>query len=318
MAIRGDIIPVDGCADGVVEIPARMPAENAGDFGDIEAKTMGLVRGRGIALVFPCAGPRLEHFFDKILHAAFGFGPRTEVKSSVSGITRTPLASDRAFKQTRSEFKVAAERFENVLPWTRGVRVAHGDRLAALQMTDAIWNDTVLGPITAADDIAGAGRSDAFVGMIKKEGTTVSGGDNFRGGFRSAVAVVPTKGVALAVMPAGFEVLIALVRGYDDGDAGMIAGAHAFKDVDGAHDVGGESFLWLLIGPADERLRSKMEDDARASSGKSGSDSFRIADVGNRVVEPFGQSELAEERRIGIGLEGKAVHLGTEQEQPFA
>jgi hypothetical protein len=61
-----------------------------------------------------------------------------------------------------------------------------------------------------------------------------------------------------------------------------------------------------------------MEDDARARGGESGADSFRIADVSNHVVETFGQSELAEERRIGVGLEGEAVNFGAKQEQPFA
>jgi hypothetical protein len=61
-----------------------------------------------------------------------------------------------------------------------------------------------------------------------------------------------------------------------------------------------------------------MEDDARARGGECGADGFRIADVGNHVAEALGQSELAEERRIGVGFEREAVNFGTEQEQPFA
>ena len=98
----------------------------------------------------------------------------------------------------------------------------------------------------------------------------------------------------------------------------MIRGVHAVEDVRGAHDIGPEGFLRLLVGAADERLRGEMEDDARARGGEGGADGFRIADVGNHVIEALGQSELAEERRIGIGLEGEAVNFGAEQEQPFA
>ena len=172
---------------------------------------MGFVRGGGIAFVFPCAGPGLEHFFDEILHTAFGFRTRAEVEGGISSIIRTPLALDQIFEQTRGEFEISTERFEDMLPRTRGVRVAHGDRFAALQMADAVGHDAVLGPIPAADDIAGAGGSDAFVGIIQKEGTAVSGGDDFRGSFRCTVAVVSAERIALAVVAAGFEVFVALV-----------------------------------------------------------------------------------------------------------
>ena len=98
----------------------------------------------------------------------------------------------------------------------------------------------------------------------------------------------PAEGVALAVIAPGFQVLVAFVGGDDDGDAGMVAGAHAFEDVRGAHDIGGEGFLRLLVGAADERLRGEMEDDARTRGGEGGADGFRIADIGDHVVEALG------------------------------
>ena len=124
--------------------------------------------------------------------------------------------------------------------------------------------------------------------------------------------------VTLAVIATVFEILIAFVRSDHDGDARMIAGAHALEDVDRAHDVGGNGFLRLLVRAADERLRGEMENDTRARDCEGGADGLRVADVGNHVVEALGQTELAEKRWISVRLARETMDFGTKQKQPLA
>ena len=71
--------------------------------------------------------------------------------------------------ELRREPEITAQRFEHMLPRARGGFVPHGNRFAALQRAAAVGHDAVLGPVAAADDVAGAGAGDLHR-MIFEEG----------------------------------------------------------------------------------------------------------------------------------------------------
>ena len=61
--------------------------------------------------------------------------------------------------------QVAAEGLQNVLPWTCGDFIAHGDRLPSCERTNAVGHDAVQRPISTANDIACACGSEVDNGV---------------------------------------------------------------------------------------------------------------------------------------------------------
>src|ERR1700722_7665813 len=65
------------------------------------------------------------------------------------------------------QHEVAVQRIEHVLPRTDGVGPPDQNGLIRSESADQIWNKPVLGPITSADDIAGARRGQAYMVFLQ-------------------------------------------------------------------------------------------------------------------------------------------------------
>src|SRR5580698_9140243 len=70
-----------------------------------------------------------------------------------------------ADKQPLSQQNVAVQRLEHMLPRAQRIRTTDAHRLAGLESTDQVGDETVLGPVAAADHVARArsGHSDTML-----------------------------------------------------------------------------------------------------------------------------------------------------------
>ena len=120
--------------------------------GEIEQR--GLMDGPRVAPVFPAARPVLEDFLHQLGDCPIGTARGAEVEGSRQ--LRIESRKSRVH-EAGAEPEVAGKRFEHVLPGAGGDLVAHRDRRAGLQATNAIWDDAIGCPIAPADDVAGSG-----------------------------------------------------------------------------------------------------------------------------------------------------------------
>lgn len=64
----------------------------------------------------------------------------------------------RVFVLLLGDHQVDRQRFQHMLIRAGRIRIADADHLLCCHCTDAVWDDAVIGKITAADHIAGACR----------------------------------------------------------------------------------------------------------------------------------------------------------------
>ena len=197
------------------------------------------------------------------LHDSLDHGQHGEILVACRAEVPGPVVARRPAEKPVPEPKVTGQRVEHGLPRPHRLRVAHRHRLPAVQGAHAVRHQAIVGPVAAADDIAGAHRGHARRRRRCKEATPVGGGHQLRTAFARAVRVVSTQSVALAVGPAGLAVLVALVAGDHDHGAQRRARARRLEQVDRAQDVGLVGLDRLIVGAAHQRLSGQVEDDLR-------------------------------------------------------
>ncbi len=116
----------------------------------------------------------------------------------------------RSIVQTFGQQQVPGQRLEHVLPGTHCRRIAYPQLCAARERTHAVGQQTVVRPVAAAHDIAGA-RS-AYRDTVRTKIRIAEGrSDNFRAGLAGTVRIAAAKRVVLAIRPFPLAVLVALV-----------------------------------------------------------------------------------------------------------
>ena len=176
--------------------------------------------------------------------------------------------------------EVAGDGLQNVLPGAGGYFVADGDGLAGGEGPETVGYDAVGGPVSAADDVAGAGTGEEDEGVGTGEvGSAVGSDGDFRSSFAGTVGIVPAHGVLLAIGVEPLAVFITLIRGDHDGHAGMGEGAEGIHDVDGAHDVGDESGDGDVVGKPDEGLGGEVKDEIRLEGSGEGGEARGVGQV---------------------------------------
>jgi hypothetical protein len=107
-----------------------------------------------------------------------------------------------------------------MLPWADRGRISHMKDVIVYERAHCIGNNAITGPISAANDIACAGRGNSYTVLGEllwsKEGISECGNDEFSAGLAVAIRIVPTQGILFAVRPKPLFVLIAFIRGDDD------------------------------------------------------------------------------------------------------
>ncbi len=98
------------------------------------------------------------------------------------------------------------------------------------QRSRAIGNDTVFGPITAADHIAGPNRTQRNIAgrrALREKRRSIRRDDDLRAGLARAVGIMSAKAVFLFIGVIRLSILIALVR------RDNLADAHGLRFTDG-------------------------------------------------------------------------------------
>ena len=306
--LAGGAVPFDGLADGLLEGPARGPVEEAEGFVGGEVELVGLVRRVGVGAVRPLAGPGPEDAAHEFGDGAVGFEGGAEVEGGVDDFV--------GGEELRGEGEVAAEGLEDVLPGAGGGGVAHGDGLAGLEGAHGIGDDAVFGPVAAADDIAGAGAGDADA--VAFEERFAPGGDGeFGAGLARAVGIVAAERVFLAIAVVPLAVFVALVRGDEDGGAGLGEFAQGLEHVDGAEHIGLPGLDRQAVGAAHEWLRGEVKDEIGVRLTDRVADGHWIADVAENVADARLERELLEKRGGGVRRKREAVDVGAQGQEPF-
>ena len=123
-------------------------------------------------------------------------------------------------------------------------------------------------------------------------------------------------GFVFAVAPVPFAVFVAFVGGdVDDGaDAGGVA--HAFQQVNGAHDVGGVGVDRVAVGLAHQRLGGHVDDDIRLGLLQGGLQGGQVANVGDMAGDALPYPGEFIQAGPGVGRQRVPRDLGAELAQP--
>src|SRR5580658_7082628 len=143
---------------------------------------------------------------DDLMHRAKGCRIRPKIDS-------TRRAARRLHQRPRQS-EVAAERLEHMLPGSHGVRIAQEHRRLRFEPPHAIRDQAILGPVSAADDIAGTDRRERR--PVFEKALAKAARQQFRARLAVAVRIVSAEPVAFFEGPARAVVLIHLVAGHDD------------------------------------------------------------------------------------------------------
>jgi len=170
-----------------------------------------------------------------------------------------------------------------MLPRPRRQRRANIERAFGIKRAQEIRNQPIQSPITATNDIAGAGAGQVDAGRVEKR-SSVSGSNQLRTSLAAGIRVRATHGFVLAIGPDPFPVFVALVGG--DVNHGLDAGglAHRFQQIDRAHDVNGVSLHRCDIGITYQRLRRQMQHNLGLCGPHGGGQRLGIAQVGNSMT----------------------------------
>ncbi len=130
---------------------------------------------------------------------------------------------------------------------------------------DSIGDQPVLGPIAAANDIAGPCGGDGLA-LGPEEGIAVARDHDLARTLAGAVGIVAAQHIAFTVGIGSFEIVIDLVGGDHHGNARRVEAAERLQQVGGPHHVGGEGFDRLAIAGPHQRLCCHMQHDVRFGS----------------------------------------------------
>src|SRR3970282_1171379 len=99
---------------------------------------------------------------------------------------------------------------------------------------------------------------------MTQKGVKIRMGDEFSTALGTAIGVMTTKGVGLAIAPAPFIVAISLVTGDENRYLDPGSRAHTFEQIYHAHGIGLKSGDRVSIRAAHQGLGSKVKHDLRA------------------------------------------------------
>ncbi len=205
-----------------------------------------------------------------------------------------------------------------MLPGAGGDWIADGDRLACLESSDAIGEESVGRSVAAPDHVAGAGGGDGEVGRLVREGAdeaaAPAGDRQFGAGLAGTVGIVAAEPIGLAVAPGPLLIGIHLVGGDHHHGAGVGEGPERFQQVEGAEHVGAPGAYRIGVAAAHQGLGGEVKHDLRLHTEYTALHSLLITQF-DQILREF-QPQAGEEGLIRIRRQGQAVHLGTKLLEP--
>ena len=149
-AVVPGFVPLYCIAYSFIYMPLRFPAEGGAGFGAVELEEASLVRCIGFRMILP--GCVIAPVFYEVISEVSSIDAVLVAGTNVV-ITRKALFP----RLTHSDHKVGVEGFQYVLVGPRGIRVADDYGLVLDCCSDAVWNDAVVGKVSASDHVAGSG-----------------------------------------------------------------------------------------------------------------------------------------------------------------
>ena len=247
------------------------------------------MRGVCLSAVFPCStiAPRLA---EQVYQGA-GRHAVAVIRADII-IAGVPVILILAL----GDQQVRRQRFQHMLVWAGGIRVAHTDALLFCHRAHAVRDDAVIGKIAAANHITCAGSGDGHA-AIRKKAVFIAVGHQLRAAFAVGVGVEAVQRFVFAVAPAPFIILVHLIRCYVQHRARRsLGGAHAFQQVHGAHHIGFIGIAWVLVAVPHNGLGRQVQHNFRSSGIKGRFQAGKIADVtdhaGHFAFQPCQREEV--------------------------
>src|ERR1035438_4763307 len=289
------------------------PSEFDAGLAGIKPENMILVHaGNRIADPRPSVAPHLHEFGRYALDWPNVLIARSEV------VGRSELRMLR--EECLSQHQVTVQRLEHVLPGTDGIGTPDYNRLPGEESADQIRNEPVLGPVTAANDIAGARRSQAHMVFMQsvdwKELATVCRDDNFGAGFAGSIRVVPTKRIRLTIRPDPFLILVTLVSRDAHDCAHARSLADRLRQMHRTHDVRAVCAYRVGIRAPNDRLCCQMKDDFRIKLRHRGVELGIIAHVAANIINDCSHGREIEHVGFGARVESVPSNLRAQSIQP--
>src|SRR6185369_3106200 len=129
-----------------------------------------------------------------------------------------------------------------MLPWPDGVGVANLHRLTGKDRSYYIRYQSVVGPVTTTDDIAGPGCSNGHAVPVIingiKEGGAISSRNKLGTPFAVGVWIIPPHWLVLTVTPDPLTIFIDLIGSHIDHRLDRRRIAYGFQQVNSPHDIG--------------------------------------------------------------------------------
>ena len=148
-------IPIKSPFERLPIAQARSPAERSHGFFRIERQVFHLRR-----LGVVCLDPRrAEPRTDKVRNLRHRHFALRVQRAKIQGARRSGGIANKALQEN----KISGERIENVLPWTRRLRISQHYGTTDVLGTPDIRNQTVLRPIASAKRVASARRRDRLL-----------------------------------------------------------------------------------------------------------------------------------------------------------
>ena len=216
------------------------------------------------------------------------------------------------------EHEITAQRFEHVLPRTDRSGIAHRGGASLLKRADAVRNQAVFRPVSAADDISRASGSDGASAFWREEGAAPGGDGDFTCAFAGRVGIVSAHRVVFAAAAQLFAVFVTLVGCDEDPRARGGGSPECFEHMNRAHDVGFVGFDRLFVGEPDERLGGEVEDDFRLEFIEDAVQMRRVADISPDVAHVCGESGENEVVALVFRVERISGNLRAEFAEPEA
>ena len=209
-----------------------------------------------------------------------------------------------------------------MLPGTHRAGIANHHCLIGQKSAHDVRHQSILRPVSAADDVAGAragqrrrsGSSGS--GLGREVGAPVSRGDQLRTALAARIGIVSPHRFVLTVSPGPLAIFVALVTGHVHDGSNVPAASSGLEHVNRSHDVGAVSFHRIGVGTTHQRLCRHVKDHLGAKLRDEAIQSIEIAHVCDNRGHGFGHLRGIEQARFGGRIECVTGHRRTETLHP--
>jgi hypothetical protein len=180
------------------------------------------------------------------------------------------------------EAQIGRDWVEDVLPGSYRIWASDLKRLAGVEGTDRIRDQTVLRPISSADDISRS-RGGDMAAAFGKKAAPLTVRHQFSAALAVAIGITAAESIRFTIPPEPFLVVVTLIACYDHDAADALNVPCRLEQIDSSHDIDRVGRDGLSVGEAHKRLRCHMNDDIGLCGAHGVSHGIEISYIANRV-----------------------------------